>query len=767
MVPQASLASPIALWGRACDSHFDQLCALFEDKERQFIYDISHLQICDSYSQFKIWAGNIGALQTIQSASSLDYRLREAPKVSKQVVALLEDLDETLEDGIHSIQFCYLMIVIVNSVLTALSFRHRLWERQNRVSSPMPFNSELLVDDGTDRSEMVIYPLESAPGSISEIQELFQSIPETIASLFNLSILIRSSSSRDRYAKALAAASKSPFDDRFDIDHVGNKFPCLYRDDGEWLRERLGKAITQRRHYLRYCREHREKLSKLPEPRNTAEEIPESKISTTFLAVQRQQDSVPYDAQTVISRPTSTLASTTASTVIPAQLESTEHLDKLEEQNEDDNRSQTSYATSVGEDDSDSRLSVVRLEEVAGTGQSFECPYCWTIQRIKNQQAWRKHVMRDLKPYVCTSKECDMKLFQDRYTWFTHELQNHFVEWSCCFCSQSYATRDNFDKHVRKLHADKFTDDQLSALAKVCQQPMEKFSPSACPFCDGWEDKLRELNKHMSANDILVVTPQQFHHHVGSHMEQLALFAIPRGYKEDEDAGSSRAAPGHGSDDSSDRSFIRPDYEDEDNPRLHVAAFEGLKDEVKALLEENSAQIGLDPTQSIQFEAGSTWGSALSAAAAGGHVDIADLCLPREKHTKKASADLINHLPRSKTKGWGPLHWAASNGHLGIIDLLIENGISISDKAVDGSTAADLAYKHGHREIVQVLEGNQQKLSDTQPGLADSSQQPIQHKLRVTIIAADRLYKRDIFSFPDPFAVVTVSGEQTKVTSVI
>ncbi|KAK5074263.1 hypothetical protein LTS08_005217 [Lithohypha guttulata] len=39
--------------------------------------------------------------------------------------------------------------------------------------------------------------------------------------------------------------------------------------------------------------------------------------------------------------------------------------------------------------------------------------------------------------------------------------------------------------------------------------------------------------------------------------------------------------------------------------------------------------------------------------------------------------------------------------------------------------------------------------------------------LRVTIIAADGLYKRDVFRFPDPFAVATIGGEQTKTTQVI
>ncbi|OAQ95948.1 hypothetical protein LLEC1_01457 [Akanthomyces lecanii] len=43
---------------------------------------------------------------------------------------------------------------------------------------------------------------------------------------------------------------------------------------------------------------------------------------------------------------------------------------------------------------------------------------------------------------------------------------------------------------------------------------------------------------------------------------------------------------------------------------------------------------------------------------------------------------------------------------------------------------------------------------------------PNKPNVRVTIIAADGLYKRDVFRFPDPFAVATINGEQTKTTSV-
>jgi E3 ubiquitin-protein ligase NEDD4 len=34
------------------------------------------------------------------------------------------------------------------------------------------------------------------------------------------------------------------------------------------------------------------------------------------------------------------------------------------------------------------------------------------------------------------------------------------------------------------------------------------------------------------------------------------------------------------------------------------------------------------------------------------------------------------------------------------------------------------------------------------------------------VLAADGLYKRDVFRLPDPFAVATLNGEQTKTTQV-
>lgn len=40
-------------------------------------------------------------------------------------------------------------------------------------------------------------------------------------------------------------------------------------------------------------------------------------------------------------------------------------------------------------------------------------------------------------------------------------------------------------------------------------------------------------------------------------------------------------------------------------------------------------------------------------------------------------------------------------------------------------------------------------------------------KIRITIVAADSLIKRDLLRLPDPFAIVSVDGEQIHTTSVI
>ena len=84
----------IAPKAHECVRRFNALCSLLPEADR-----IARPALVDQLGRFKIWAGNIGAFQELPLPSSLDHRLREAPKIVDQVVELLNDLNETLQEG--------------------------------------------------------------------------------------------------------------------------------------------------------------------------------------------------------------------------------------------------------------------------------------------------------------------------------------------------------------------------------------------------------------------------------------------------------------------------------------------------------------------------------------------------------------------------------------------------------------------------------------------------------------------------------------------
>lgn len=95
-IPRAM--SPIASRAKKCAGLFEDLVELLRQPDHQAC-EISDTEATDAFGRFKIWAGNIGAFQQIDLKSSLDYRLRDAAKISTQILENLDDLTESLEDG--------------------------------------------------------------------------------------------------------------------------------------------------------------------------------------------------------------------------------------------------------------------------------------------------------------------------------------------------------------------------------------------------------------------------------------------------------------------------------------------------------------------------------------------------------------------------------------------------------------------------------------------------------------------------------------------
>jgi len=168
----------------------------------------------DGRSRYHIWASNLGSLHPGTDRRSADYRLREAPEVVERIVELLDELTE--------------------------------------------INSDILEILSGGRTNRQISESEDDLESSDELSELNLSVGDIITSLLKVSMLVKKATTRDRYAKA-ASAKEAAFLTEFDIRHVADKYPKLRTQP--WLLERLGNAITQRRQFLRYCRNHKHRIA--------------------------------------------------------------------------------------------------------------------------------------------------------------------------------------------------------------------------------------------------------------------------------------------------------------------------------------------------------------------------------------------------------------------------------------------------------------------------------------------------------------------------
>lgn len=113
---------------------------------------------------------------------------------------------------------------------------------------------------------------------------------------------------------------------------------------------------------------------------------------------------------------------------------------------------------------------------------------------------------------------------------------------------------------------------------------------------------------------------------------------------------------------------------------LILAVREGSFKTITALLE--------NPLTQVEFRSASDE-SALMLAALKGYFDVC--------------RDLIGRDADVNKPGWAPLHYAATNGHTKVIQLLLDNHAYIDASSPNGSTPLMMAAMYGTVDAVQLL----------------------------------------------------------------
>lgn len=92
-------------------------------------------------------------------------------------------------------------------------------------------------------------------------------------------------------------------------------------------------------------------------------------------------------------------------------------------------------------------------------------------------------------------------------------------------------TKEAMLSHLKALH-EGLTSEQNDTIVSSSTVTPTSFGARECPFCDDWANnqlaRTDPKGKQPGSDKMLMVSVARFKRHVASHMEQLAIFAVPR-----------------------------------------------------------------------------------------------------------------------------------------------------------------------------------------------------------------------------------------------
>jgi len=434
----------------------------------------SHKRIKNLNECFGHWCGNLGALVPASHDDSLDNRLRNAPMMHDSILAMARDLARAL--------------ATVYAIISG--------SRPNRSMAVDSHIQEImaqleLTDSDEEDSDEDNDNLEAGPCDEpeTELDSCLKSMSSSVSRLFQASVYIGSLAPVTR--RALASRSE-PFDSRLEISRVIDRYPKLGANLA--LARRLGEANARRSQYFTYCRDHHEGLS------NPSD------------ALDAQTKATDFDLEDA----TEGLSSDNASSIS----------DQSDVSVPDQGFASLSgvFSTFTAPEPAADELGYPPVP-YNGEEDLFLCPYCCDIYRYPGtEQHWRRHVLGDLEPYVCTYPECDLRTYKSEHAWFDHELRAHRRSRQCPKCNLvNLDSASALAQHMNHAHPETMTEIQLPMTTHQIEQPIVSLRTTECPFCDSV--LLRQLSSDSRSKD---VTMGLFRRHVGHHLRQIALLALPR-----------------------------------------------------------------------------------------------------------------------------------------------------------------------------------------------------------------------------------------------
>ncbi|KAK3386875.1 hypothetical protein B0H63DRAFT_468525 [Podospora didyma] len=450
--------SEIAALANSALTTFKALIASLDPSLAEAASASSHL------ARLKLWVGSLGAHRS-SGYRSLEYRLRDASSIRDHITSLLRDVCQLIREAKSSLQG----------------------------------GSSQVLDKGEGDDlddELARLLLEDEDGSSeSELSQLLEDIGGVVDCLLRLSVTISNPAPHDQF-KSRAGVEAIAHYEPWDIQHVRNKFTDLEPR----VTERLGISLTRRRKYFKYREEHNTRL------REGLEIEHETPVVVEVVGCERT---------TVASSLPQHLKDAESAAVPKVDAEEPVAFDFCDDQSE---ASGTSYAPSAA---NPGELRVPRIPEEYINGP-FMCPFCYTMVSIDSRHAWKKHVFRDLRPYVCLDPDCTMphEQYARRKQWARHMREEHWKTWTCSLgCSTEFDSAEKFQTHVQATHADDIATDNIRTLSNLSSHLDLSKAEGNCPLCPEFE--LKNSHQHES--------------HVGNHLEQLALFALPNVLEQEDD----------------------------------------------------------------------------------------------------------------------------------------------------------------------------------------------------------------------------------------